>query len=252
MTDQPTPEPPRAARPVPWRWMLFGLSIFGLVALMTYWAMDRENVVWEDGKPECPHCRSEVEFHSRVCRTCRQGYDWVRDERLCDLCLTESDVVALRSIPENELEAALAAVGDEKVRAGIRTWLAEIRKGACVYCGGTGRDLWARTPNGETAPDCPVCLGDGDCVLCDGDLKVVVGDLGAHRDLVRLRERWSNLRGRLNRARPEDLQETLEDGIERLRGYDEMQFRLGDEDGPVDRATLRRDDILKALPVRPR
>ena len=150
--------------------LLVGLSLF---------ALDRPNVVWVDGKPWCPECRSEVARFSHRCRECREEFDWTPspddDSPLCVHCLTplEDDAARERRIALGDDKAAAAAAEALALPEAVASeFLKAMGPGQCGWCGGTGRDLSA--PAGETRR-CPVCFGDRRCVACGGDRRVRLG-----------------------------------------------------------------------------
>jgi hypothetical protein len=255
MSEDKPAAPTPASRPMPWRWMLFGVGLLAVVILLTMFAMDRVNVVWEDGIPHCPYCRTRVREFATVCATCRQSYDWVAEVALCDLCLTGPDVTRIRTIPEETrrklFTATLGADREQRVEA-LLEWTREIEAGECPYCGGTGDDLFASradVPNGsKERPPCPVCDGDGDCVLCDGDEKVRRGDPEAHADLLKHRDRVANLRGRLGTPSRSKMRSAVRDALETLRGRIEAG-EVVDADGrpALQRAAAIREEVLRLL-----
>jgi hypothetical protein len=250
-----TPEdPPRPARSISWPWLLFGVGLVGVVVLLSYAALDRADVVWDGGEPFCPHCRTAVPLYSTQCPACRQSYDWASVDLLCTLCLTQGDVARIQAVPLPDREAAARkAFPDDPRRAeALLRWWREIRHGACVWCAGTGKDLFANPGEpGEGTnglPPCPICLGDGDCILCGGDEKMRRGDPGAHRDLARYRERLDYLEGRSGHPDPAKVAEAVADAVRMLRGNEEIQ-QVNDAEGLglVDRAVRQRDSLLRFL-----
>ncbi len=156
-----------------------GLAVLTLVALSMF-ALDRPDVVWAAGKPQCPHCRADVHAYGRRCPTCREEFDWVptSDETspACARCLSPAQ--------DEWLGERRRALGDEKAAARLATalgvpvpaaaaYLAVVGRGQCGWCGGTGLDLV--DGEGKSRAPCPVCLGERRCVACAGDRRVLVG-----------------------------------------------------------------------------
>ena len=56
------------------RWWVVTLLIVGVLVLISALALDRPNVVWSDGVPECPHCRHEVRHYSHRCQHTRSHW----------------------------------------------------------------------------------------------------------------------------------------------------------------------------------
>jgi hypothetical protein len=254
MTAEDTTTASRPERSTSLNWLLFGIALVAFVIFLIVVAMDRENVVWEDGKPWCPHCRLEVPDYSTKCPICGEKYDWTGDERLCWLCLAESDIELIHAIPTADLAKIVgeAIPGDEAQAQAVMKWFAEIGAGECVHCAGTGVDLFAPpAENGAKIP-CPVCFGDTDCLLCDGREKIRFGNPGAHQDLIRYEERFAYDEGRLSRPDREKRREAAEKAVGALQGYDEVEWVEGpDGRSLVNRAEETRRRLLDLLPKKP-
>ncbi len=52
------------AIPAASRWWIATLLIIGILVAISALALDRPNVVWNDGEPHCPACRKQVEYYS--------------------------------------------------------------------------------------------------------------------------------------------------------------------------------------------
>jgi len=155
------------------------LAVLTLVALSMF-ALDRPDVVWAAGKPQCPHCRADVHAYGRRCPTCREEFDWVAtsDETspACARCLSPAQDEWLRERRRalgEETAAARLAVALGVSAPAAAAYLAVLGRGQCGWCGGTGTDLAAAAEG--SGPPCPVCLGDRRCVACAGDRRVLVG-----------------------------------------------------------------------------
>jgi hypothetical protein len=172
--------------PRPIRWLL----VLGLPALvflgLSLWAIDKPDVVWRGDPgdpasltPACSLCRTPVRMYATRCPACDRDLDWhvapKEDSPICSFCLSpgESDAIQARRRALGE-EPAAARVAEALgiPPAGARAWLASARPGACGWCGGTGDDP---APADRESGDCAVCFGEGECIGCDGDRSVVVG-----------------------------------------------------------------------------
>lgn len=156
-----------------------GVVVLTLVALSMF-ALDRPDVVWAAGKAQCPNCRSDVHAYGRRCPSCREEFDWVptSDETspTCARCLSPAQdewVRERRRVLGEDKAAARLAEALGVPAAAAKAYLADIGRGQCGWCGGTGHDLAA--PEGKERPPCPVCLGDRRCIACGGDRRVLVG-----------------------------------------------------------------------------
>ncbi len=182
------------------KWALASIGLLVVIVVFSMAALDQKDVVWEGGKPLCPHCRSEVRPYSGVCATCGRAFDWQSYDEPCSACLSEIDADYYRKKLEKHEEAfhrALVARGvPEEALPDFDAWMKRYRSGACGFCGGTGRWL---APGLEGPPsewkgarekyallrktlegDCPVCLGTGRCILCDGDHRTTYMRESAH------------------------------------------------------------------------
>jgi len=246
MSEEKAIDMGRIEQAAPWRWLLFGLLLAGTLFLLTYWAMDQRNVVWEDGKAACPHCRTAAPSYSERCTTCNQPYDWVPTEVMCDLCFTKTDVARIRATAAR-VEKEAGENPDPETARYLR-WAREISAGACVYCGGTGKDLMQ--PEGTDPRPCPVCLGKDDCVQCSGDGFVWVGDQQAHRDLIAHFAQRRELEGQLDSAPLDKLVDAVRSAINDLRGHDEIRKVVrADGETVVGLARKRRDAFVKQFPL---
>jgi hypothetical protein len=253
MTEENTSTPTRPERTF-LNWLIFGLALVALVVFLIVIAMDRDNIDWENGKPWCPHCRLEVPAYSTKCPTCRERYDWITDERLCYLCLADSDVDWIHSIPADEMDVTIrkAFSADASQTKAVMEWLQKIDSGDCVHCAGTGIDLFAPVAENGAKTPCPVCFGDGDCILCEGREKIRIGNLDAHRDYMRHMESLAYHDGRLARPTAEKLQEAVESIVGTLQGYHEVSLIKGvDGTTLVNLAAGTRRRILGYLPQKP-
>lgn len=173
------------------RWWVLTIVVVGVLLLISALALDRPNVVWDEGVPHCPHCRSEVAPYSVLCRTCGEHYDWKvappEASPLSHWSLTGLEARHLRervaALGETLANQRVAhALGIPLVRA--QAYLELVDRGRCGWCGGTGRDL---AEDGDDSV-CPVCFGTGNCIACGGDRRIRVGDEAAHEALVVYRE----------------------------------------------------------------
>jgi len=165
------------------RWWVLTLVVVGVLLLISALALDRPNVVWDDGVPHCPHCRSEVAFYSGICKTCAEPYDWkvspAEKSPLSRWSLTSLEARFLRE----RVDALGETVANQRVAHALsiplvsaQAYLESVDRGRCGWCGGTGLDV-AQDRESST---CPVCLGTTHCISCGGDRRVLVGDEAAH------------------------------------------------------------------------
>lgn len=166
-----------------------GVVVLTLVALSMF-ALDRPNVVWSAGKPQCPHCRADVHAYGRRCPTCREEFDWIpaADEAspVCARCLSPAQDEwhrERRRVLGEEKAVARVAEALGVPAAAAAEYLAVVGRGQCGWCGGTGFDLAA--PGATPRTPCPVCLGDRRCIACGGDRRVLVGLEAAAIDAAR-------------------------------------------------------------------
>ncbi len=165
------------------KWLSFtGLCVVGLVALGIL-AVDERNVVWEAGQPLCPYCRSAMEPLAITCKGCRGRVDWVGTTLPCSCCLDSPDVDHLRD--RFDALALPPAAAPPWLAAFPGGYFHVMDRGACGYCAG----LKQIGEGGEARP-CPICRGDGRCILCGGDRVVEVGNEQVHRRLLERRREW--------------------------------------------------------------
>lgn len=166
-----------------YRWWVLTLVVVGVLLLISALALDRPNVVWEDGVPHCPQCRSEVVSFSNLCKTCGEPYDWkvasVEASPLSRWSLTSLEARFLRE----RVDALGATVANQRIAHALQiplvsaqVYLETVDRGRCGWCGGTGRDV-AQEDEDST---CAVCYGTGQCIACGGDRRIRVGDEAAH------------------------------------------------------------------------
>jgi hypothetical protein len=186
-----------SVRPESRWWILTGVVVLVLVGLSVL-ALSHPAVVWHELKPHCPHCRHEVQPYSQRCASCQQEYEWVvaPDEESplshWSLSALENEHVRRRvaEIGKEEAERRIAArLGLSPEAAG--EYLTSLSWGRCGWCGGSGRDL-ATPGEGEPVP-CPVCFGRQQCIACDGDRRMRLGDAGAASGAARYRAAMADL-----------------------------------------------------------
>lgn len=173
------------------RWWVLTLVVVGVLLLISALALDRPNVVWDEGVPHCPQCRSEVAFYSVLCKTCGEPYDWtVADADFGPLSRWSLSSFEARFLRER-VDALGETVANQRVAHALQiplvsaqAYLEAVDRGRCGWCGGTGRDV-AQERGGST---CPVCFGTGHCIACAGDRRVRVGDEAAHQAYGAYRE----------------------------------------------------------------
>jgi len=176
-------------------------------------ALDQKNVIWVGDMPQCPHCRNEVLPFATVCISCDHAFDWKTHEKPCTACLSPRDAryfLHLYQDKQDAFRAALLKAGiEEELLPGFIEYAESLKSGACGFCGGSGE--WLAPGHQErTSGDvgitelypilresmsgkCPVCLGTGRCVLCDGDRLVEYGRESADRDFYTLSDRWDHI-----------------------------------------------------------
>lgn len=180
------------------RWWILTLVLVAILVGISLLAMDRPNVVWQEGKPFCPHCRSDVNAFSTRCPTCTEQYDWTvaqeEDSPLSPWSLSALEAKALVDrILElgDEVAASRVAKATGLSEASSLAYLQAVGRGRCGYCGGTGNDL-AREADEDQRP-CRVCLGRGGCIACGGDRRMRIGDETAARAYQVYREAVNDL-----------------------------------------------------------
>lgn len=187
------------AAPKSLAWLaVIGAVVLALVGL-SFVALDKDNVVWRDGKALCPHCRTAVPSYGHRCPTCREEFDWVlatdEDSPTCRSCLSpgEDDLMRERKKALGDPDAVARLAQKLSITEAAATeWLKTAGRGQCAWCGGSGRDL-AKFDAPEAV--CPVCFGARRCVFCGGDRRVKVGSEAAGRDLSRYHGFLSGLEG---------------------------------------------------------
>jgi len=165
------------------KWLSFtGICVVAFVALGIL-AVDERNVVWEAGEPLCPYCRAVLRPLAISCKECRRTVDWVGTTLPCSCCLDSADVDHMRDrFDALDLPAAPAP---EWVAAFPQGYFHVMDRGACGYCAGL-----KQIGTGTAVRPCPVCRGDGRCVLCGGDRLVEVGSEQIHRRVLERRREW--------------------------------------------------------------
>jgi hypothetical protein len=158
-------------------WAVVICSVLVALALLSFLALDKPNVVWVSGAPHCPQCRTQVAPYAIRCPACREPFDWVtareEDSPHCTHCLTAAEDEGLRARRQtvgDETAAELVAGLLHLPAPAAKEYLLAVGRGQCGWCGGTGRDLAAA----ERVP-CLACSGSGRCAACDGDRRVRVG-----------------------------------------------------------------------------
>lgn len=165
------------------RWWILTVVVVVVLLLISALALDRPNVIWEDGVPHCPHCRSEVAFFSGLCRTCTERYDWKEASGeaspLSRWSLSSLEARFLRDRVDAlgaEVAARRTAAELELTVPAAEAYLESVDRGRCGWCGGTGRDLGSEDEESR----CPVCFGTGQCIACGGDRRIRIGDEADH------------------------------------------------------------------------
>lgn len=190
------------AAPKSMAWLaVIGTIVLALVGL-SFVALDKDNVVWRDGKAICPHCRTAVPFYAKRCPTCREEFDWVtptddEDSPVCASCLSpgEDDLLRARKKELGDVETAKKVADHLAIsEAAAAEYLKAAGRGQCAWCGGSGKDLSALESRDAV---CPVCFGAKRCVFCGGDRRVKIGSEAAGRDISRYRVFVDGLAGDL-------------------------------------------------------
>lgn len=175
------------------RWWVVALLLLGLLFGLSALALDKPDVIWTFGSPQCPHCRNDVRPFSTRCSVCREEFDWT----VAPDADSPISAWSLSPLEEDQLRARVKALGEpEAVRRlgealglappAVTEYLKQVGSGRCGWCGGTGSDLGRPGPAAASA--CPACFGLRQCVGCGGDRRVRLGDEGAARDLARYRQ----------------------------------------------------------------
>ncbi len=166
------------------RWLSFtGICIVAFVTLGIL-AVDERDVVWEAGEPLCPYCRAVLRPLAISCKECRRTVDWVGTTVPCPGCLDSADVDHMRdrfdalALPATTMPAWLMAFP--------QGYFHVMDRGACGFCAGL-----KQIGEAAAARPCPVCRGDGRCVLCGGDRLVEVGSEQVHRRALERRREWA-------------------------------------------------------------
>ncbi len=212
-----------AVRPE-FRWWILTLVVVAVLVLISLLAMDRPNVIWRQGEPSCPHCRSEVASFSSRCRTCREQYDWAaapdEDSPLSRWSLSALEAKALVDrvlVLGDEVAATRVAEAIGVTRASATAYLKAVGRGRCGYCGGT--EIALDVEPGGSAQPCPVCLGQGACIACNGDRRMRVGDEAAYRALKQYVEAVGELHDSIPAAtRRSELKNLTEEFVRRYAG----------------------------------
>ncbi len=241
------------------RWLVATGLILGALVLLALLAMDQKDSVWADGKPHCPHCRTETPYYGNRCPTCREPFDWAEEPEeeapYCVECLSPGEDAWLRDRQKALSDAAAVqrVAGVLHLDAAAATeWLRELGPGQCGWCGGSGRDLAAPA----TAPKpCPVCLGAKKCIACGGDRRVAVGRHAAGIALDHYRLRITSLAGFIAPARArEELWKENEAFLHRHVGTREASdllfvpgFRAGEPLRAAHEGRDRVEVVAKAL-----
>jgi hypothetical protein len=190
------------AAPKSMAWLaVIGTIVLALVGL-SFVALDKDNVVWRDGKAICPHCRTAVPFYAKRCPTCREEFDWVtptddEDSPVCAYCLSpgEDDLLRARKKELGDVETAKKVAAALSItEAAAAEYLKAAGRGQCAWCGGSGKDLSALEARDAV---CPVCFGAKRCAFCGGDRRVKIGSEAAGRDISRYRVFVEGLAGDL-------------------------------------------------------
>lgn len=172
------------------RWWILTVVVVAVLLGISALALDRPNVVWDGDAALCPHCRTAVPFFSSRCPTCDERFDWTpAPDETSPRSPWSLSAPEAQWVRERVDALGLEAAADRTAKAlGITgeaatLYLEHVARGRCGWCGGTGRDL--AEPKKDTP--CPVCLGKKACIACGGDLRVRVGEEGAHRALAAYR-----------------------------------------------------------------
>jgi hypothetical protein len=186
------------AIPAKSRWWIATLVIVGVLLLISALALDRPNVVWDAGNPECPFCRHQVEMYGTRCAACRGDFDWVTAPESASpishasLSVLEAERLqeAVRVLGPDVAAQRVAAATELSVEA-ARAYLGSVGRGECGWCGGTRKDLAA--PELESAEACPLCLGTGSSIGCGGDRRARLGDWSAELAAQRYEAKMADL-----------------------------------------------------------
>ena len=180
------------------RWWVLTLLIVGVLVLISALALDRPDVVWSDGVPECPHCRHQVRPYSHRCAECGAEFDWVvatHDQSpLSSYSLSAQEADWIRDRVQAlglEVAARRAAAATGLTEEAAVSYLGSVGRGDCGWCGGTQRDL--DLPATEKLVVCPACFGTGHSVDCGGDRHVGIGRQSAAVALARYRQLLADL-----------------------------------------------------------
>lgn len=223
------------------KWLVFtGLCVAALITLGAL-AVDERDVVWEGRTAHCPYCRVDLPALANACRECDRSLDWSSQSEECRWCLPRADVGYLRDMADEiELDEPLP----EALGGFSLAYFRGMEEGACTFCAGLGVVLE------DTAEvTCSVCRGRKQCVACDGDRVVVVGDSDAfwalkqRQDSRRRAEARADLTGLpLNRTALADAD------VEALAGFAELE-QLTDDRGrrPLETARARAKDAFAKL-----
>lgn len=240
------------------RWWVLTLVVVGVLLLISALALDRPNVVWDDGVPHCPHCRSEVAFYSRLCPTCNEPYDWKvasgEGSPLSHWSLTSLEARYLRE----RVDALGATLANQRVAHTLQiplesaqVYLESVDRGRCGWCGGTGRDVGLE---GEDTV-CPVCFGTAQCIACGGDRRILIGDEAAHVAYEAYRQAVDDVeaaRGVAHEVRLREVERLTREFIRLYAGTAEATQVLFWPDWPtyrtaVDASRERLDRVLETL-----
>ena len=244
------------------KWAFISGGVALLVALLTAAALNQPDVVWNDGEPHCPNCRVRVPAYAEVCPVCRRDFDWKVDARPCRLCLGETEVRYLRTLSEEDVRGRVAAAGGIVAGLdadGVVEWASSIGRHTCVYCAGTGqpRGLEPDSPLAKLAielgNECPVCVGEDECVACGEDGVTDFGDPAAHRVYAEYVRRRDSGRPLIGAYAASDVAGSFDRTVRDLIGRAEIDLVWfpHDTQSVIEVVEARRDELIELLRPRP-
>ena len=219
------------------KWLVFTTVVVASLITLGYMAVVPPSVVWEARQPHCPRCRGEINHYAKLCAACDRSLSWDAKEEECRWCLSKDDVQYLRDAYGDLILDGAKHVG--LMEAFPEAYFRVMEQGACTFCAGLGK-----VSDGEADVTCPVCRGAKQCIGCEGDRELIVGDEDAHRTAQERRVAWDRAKHRAGMTRRTMRKSALVDkDVEELTGYVEAEEIVDERGSPL----LKRAQARAAL-----